>query len=355
MSEETSLGEFAGDSTPSDVQDEEIEQGPTEIGKLPAEWSAATLDEVASGDENAFVDGPFGANLLSEEFHNEGFARIIKLQNIRSSEFIDTNRRYITEQKHQEISRHAAAPGDIAIAKMAEPVARACLLPDTEDRYILAAADVVKLTPSEDYNSIFVMTCLNSHRVWRQAFSRSRGTGRKRINLNQLKEVQIPSPPIEEQRKIASVLYNVDQTIQKTETIVQKAYTIVVGLMQDLFRHGINDPELKELRRIGKLPQHWDVVNLKDVCSRVTDGTHKSPPTVEDGYPYITSQNIRDWGLDLSGLKYISEEDHERITSRCNPEPGDVLYVKDGANTGNVNVNTLDFEFSLLSRVSTLA
>ncbi|WP_312909943.1 restriction endonuclease subunit S [Natronosalvus caseinilyticus] len=101
-----------------------------------------------------------------------------------------------------------------------------------------------------------------------------------------------------------------------------------------------------------RIPEKWEVVKTNSVCQKITDGTHNSPDTVDEGYPYITSKNIRENGFRLDDIGYISEEDHKKIYSRCDPQLGDVLYVKDGANTGIARKNTLDFEFSLLSSVA---
>lgn len=61
-------------------------------------------------------------------------------------------------------------------------------------------------------------------------------------------------------------------------------------------------------------------------------------------------------GLDsiMRGIPYIPEEVHRPIYERCNPEYGDVLYIKDGVTTGIAMVNTLHEEFSLLSSVALL-
>jgi type I restriction enzyme S subunit len=218
MSEqEASLDEF----TDSQTEDEYREVvPPTELTGVPDDWAVVRLDDVAVDEEGAFVDGPFGSNLKADEMVEEGYARIIQLQNIRASEFADTNHKYVSKEKFEGLERHGAKPGDLAIAKMSEPVARACLLPEIEQQY-LVVADCIKLTVDKSkFNSLFVMLAMNSELVWKQAFARSRGSTRKRINLTQLKEVQIPSPSLEEQRKIASVLYTVDQVIQKTEKII---------------------------------------------------------------------------------------------------------------------------------------
>ncbi len=103
----------------------------------------------------------------------------------------------------------------------------------------------------------------------------------------------------------------------------------------------------------------WVTLPLSKVCIKITDGTHHSPTVQfqepgENRYRYVTSKNLRPWGLDLTDIDYVDEKTHREIYSRCNPEKGDVLLTKDGANTGMVAVNTLDEEFSLLSSVAVL-
>lgn len=65
----------------------------------------------------------------------------------------------------------------------------------------------------------------------------------------------------------------------------------------------------------------------------------------------ITSKNIRNNYLDLGKVSYVDEHFHKRIYPRCKPSVGNVLLTKDGANTGNVTLNTLDEPLSLLSSV----
>jgi type I restriction enzyme S subunit len=100
----------------------------------------------------------------------------------------------------------------------------------------------------------------------------------------------------------------------------------------------------------------WQIKTLGDVCVTVQDGAHESPKLqfVSPGngrFLYITSKNIRNNYLDLENVTYVDEEFHNRIYPRCRPGMGDVLLTKDGANTGNVTLNTLDEPFSLLSSV----
>lgn len=99
----------------------------------------------------------------------------------------------------------------------------------------------------------------------------------------------------------------------------------------------------------------WALVRLGDICEKITDGTHHSPPNGPEGaYKYVTAKNIKPWGLDLTGITYVDATAHREIYSRCDVRKDDILYVKDGATTGRIAINTLDEEFSLLSSVGVL-
>ena len=92
---------------------------------------------------------------------------------------------------------------------------------------------------------------------------------------------------------------------------------------------------------------------LGEICDLITDGTHQSPPTGPNGaYRYVTSKNVRPGRLDLNDITYVTAQVHASIYSSCPVKPGDVLFVKDGANTGTAALNTLTEPFSMLSSVA---
>jgi len=104
-----------------------------------------------------------------------------------------------------------------------------------------------------------------------------------------------------------------------------------------------------------ELPNGWEWVRLGDVLLKITDGTHHSPPNSFKGeFKYITAKNIKSNGIDLTKLTYVSSDVHSQIYARCDPEYGDILYIKDGATTGIVTINDLKEPFSMLSSVALL-
>ncbi len=69
---------------------------------------------------------------------------------------------------------------------------------------------------------------------------------------------------------------------------------------------------------------------LAEVCSKITDGTHKTPHYQDEGVVFISAKNIVDGKIDYSDVKYISEDEYEEIQRRCGTERGDLLLSKSG-------------------------
>jgi len=113
---------------------------------------------------------------------------------------------------------------------------------------------------------------------------------------------------------------------------------------------------VSEIPQLPELPPTWRWSTMDQACLKIQDGTHFSPKNqhAHGKYRYITAKNVKPSGLDLSDVSYLSEADHRVIYKRCDPQKGDVLLVKDGVNTGDAALNTLNEEFSLLSSVCLL-
>ena len=100
----------------------------------------------------------------------------------------------------------------------------------------------------------------------------------------------------------------------------------------------------------------WAIVSIDDVCARVTDGSHHSPKSVEEGMPMASSKDMHDWGLNLDTGRWISPEDYDQLVKNgCRPAKNDVLITKDGANyLKHIFVVQKDLELVLLSSVAIL-
>lgn len=99
--------------------------------------------------------------------------------------------------------------------------------------------------------------------------------------------------------------------------------------------------------RFPEFSGEWEEKKLGEIANKITDGTHDTPHTVEQGIPYLTAIHVKDGFIDYESCYYVEPEVHEKIYQRCNPEKGDLLIVNIGAGTANCALNKVDYQFSL--------
>ena len=76
-----------------------------------------------------------------------------------------------------------------------------------------------------------------------------------------------------------------------------------------------------------------------EYCKNVFDGTHDSPKFLDNGYLLVTSKNIANRELDLTGANFISEEDYNKINERSKVHQWDIFFSMIGT-VGNVFLQT---------------
>lgn len=100
---------------------------------------------------------------------------------------------------------------------------------------------------------------------------------------------------------------------------------------------------------LGAVPEHWDVVRLKNVLQqRITDGPHTTPVFMDEGVPFLSVDGIQDGELQFDGCRYVSEADHAEYRKKALPQKDDLLLGK-AASTGKIARVKVDFEFSIWS------
>jgi type I restriction enzyme, S subunit len=101
-----------------------------------------------------------------------------------------------------------------------------------------------------------------------------------------------------------------------------------------------------------KLPVGWEWTRLDDICSKITDGVHKTPKYTDCGIHFLSVTQLKNGKLDFSNTKYISPEDHQIFYQRCNPEKGNILICKVGGTIGVTTVVEVDIEFSIFVQLA---
>ncbi|HEE5438849.1 restriction endonuclease subunit S [Acinetobacter baumannii] len=160
------------------------------------------------------------------------------------------------------------------------------------------------------------------------------GVGLKHITKAKLEEVQIPLPPLAEQRRIASILDQADKLRQKRQQAIEKLDQLVQATFIDMFGDPISNPK------------NWDKCLLEKVTHKITDGTHKTPIYMSSGIEFLSAKDIKNGRIVWNTNKYISEQEHSQLIKRCNPEIGDIVLAKSGS-LGSVAIIDRSHQFSL--------
>ena len=154
-------------------------------------------------------------------------------------------------------------------------------------------------------------------------------------------EIEVAVPPLPEQKAIASVLSSLDDKIG----LLHRQNKTLEAMAETLFRHWF----------IEEAKEDWEEVTLADVCTRITDGSHSSPASVEDGYPMASVKDMYDWGINQSTCRKISKEDYEvLVQADCKALQGDILIAKDGSYLKHVFLMEESLDVVLLSSIAML-
>lgn len=138
------------------------------------------------------------------------------------------------------------------------------------------------------------------------------GATRQKLTQADMRKIEIPLPPLNEQCRIAAILDKVTDLISKRRQQLDKLDELVKARFVEMF----GDPATN--------PMGWERGTIRDVVTEVKYGTSK--PAVEGGtYKYLRMGNITyDGHLDLTDLKYIDIPDSE--LDKCAVKKGDVLF-----------------------------
>lgn len=134
------------------------------------------------------------------------------------------------------------------------------------------------------------------------------------FNKNDLQELLIPCVSRERQKEVVCILEKVETLICALKQQLQKLDELVKARFIEMFDNW-----------------EYNTVRLGNVCTKITDGTHKTPNYLDAGVPFISAKNIVNGKIDFSDIKYISEEEYMDIQKRCRTELNDVLLTKSGS------------------------
>ena len=179
-----------------------------------------------------FADGDW---IESKDQDPNGEIRLIQLADIGDGFFINKSSKYINSDTAKRLKCTFLEKNDVLVARMPDPLGRACIFPLDERNKYITAVDVCIIRTKENCHSKYLQYCLNSKNVRNSIERQKTGTTRERITRKKLGDIDIPLPPLEQQKKIASILDAADTYRQKTKALIAKYDELTQSLFLEMF------------------------------------------------------------------------------------------------------------------------
>jgi type I restriction enzyme, S subunit len=136
------------------------------------------------------------------------------------------------------------------------------------------------------------------------------GVGLQHVTRPMVDSLEIPLPPLDEQRRIAAILDKADSLRRKRKRAIDLFHSLTQSIFLEMFASEAGASGKAEIRTLG------------DVCELIRDGVHKTPNYVEAGVPFVTVKKGRHNRCPLRRSKWaLFQHLRQRCTFEAQTEP----------------------------------
>lgn len=250
------------------------------------------VGDLALDESGSFKIGPFGSSLKKDELVPMGIP-VIAIENVLPNKFITSFRKFITDEKYQELAQYTVFPGDIVVTTMGT-IGRAAVVPNGIGNAIIDSHlfrmrfDKTRVFPPYLCYAINGAPSIINHLE-----RMSRGAIMDGLNTTILKESPLALPPLPEQPRIAALLSRAD----RLRHLRRVGDTLSASLLQSVFLEMFGDPVQN--------PKGWEKVEINDLISDLRGGSPLEPEDfIDNGFPVLHKGAIKPWGeIELDSKK----------------------------------------------------
>ncbi len=279
-------------------------------------WPYVQLGEVAeliNGDRSSTY--PNGADIVDSGILFLNTKNIVKGRlNLEVSNFI-------TKEKYQSLGRGKLKRNDLVIT-LRGSLGNCCIFNCEYDTGFINAQMMI-IRVGNELSEKYLFWYLSSSNVNSYLKQIGSGSAVPQLTAKQIRELEIPLPPLKEQQRIAAILDKADAIRRKRQQVIDMGDQFLRSVFLDMFGEPVSNTK------------KWEVRNLKDISTKILSGSTPkggSKVYVEEGIVFFRSQNVWRNKIVLDDIAHIDKATHRRL-SKSSLKNKDLLMTK----TGRIN------------------
>ncbi len=246
------------------------------IGKIPTNWSVIPIKYLKANEDRAFVDGPFGSNLKSEHFVDEGDVYVIESGCISTGKFIFKEFKTITNEHFHTINRSECKENDIIIAKIGANYGMAAELPLLDKKSVVSGNSLKLTLNTEKMDNYLFVREMELAKKNGGFISIVNETAQPALSLGILNNYRLVVPPVKDQKAISSCLKikcdEIDALFGDIQTEIDTLEEYKRSVITEKVTKGLNsDVTMKdsEIQWIGRIPANWKCERGKYILKHI--------------------------------------------------------------------------------------
>ena len=269
------------------------------------------------------IDGDRGHNYpKQDDFSPNGHCLFLNTGNVTLTGFNFSDCAFVTKEKDEMLRKGKLKRLDVVLTTRGTVGNVAFYDSSVPFEHVRLNSGMVILRASqEELLPRYLYLFLRSRNFKDQVASLTTGSAQPQLPIRDIRKLELPLPPLPEQRAIASVLGSLDDKIELNRRMNETLEALAQSLFKSLFVDATQ----------SALPEGWRETELGEIAE-VIDCLHsKKPERQPNGRPLLQLWNIRDDGLiDMADTYHIIERDYLTWISRMEAKPGDCVITNVG-------------------------
>lgn len=288
----------------------------------PIGWTRARIISLIS-PEGLFTDGDW---VESKDQDPNGQIRLLQLADIGDGRFLDKSARFISAEKFVELRCTELRPGDVLVARMPDPLGRACLMPRLPQRCI-TVVDVAAIRPGGEFvHPQWLMHAINAPQFRELMAQHASGTTRKRISRGNLAEIPMPVPPLAEQKRIADKVSIVLARVDGCRYRLTRIAPLIKRFRQSVLAAATSGRLTEDWRLVNPATLSWRDTTLGTVILDMRNGLSPKPRETAPGSKILRISAVRPGRIDFADHRFLEVD--APVAALYQLRGGDLLFTR---------------------------